>query len=97
MSKAGFIGYLLLALSVISVAIIIEKLIVLRMKKLVPKEDLRLLVDFFSRGSLADAVDLCKKRKSLLNRVVYDALRSLGAHASVDSFLSSFEVFAKRR
>jgi biopolymer transport protein ExbB len=96
-SKAGFIGYLLLLLSVISVAIIIEKLLVLRMKKLVPREDLRLLADFFSRGSLADAVELCKKRKSLLSKVVYDALRSLGAHSSVDSFISSFEVFAKRR
>ncbi len=94
--KSGIIGYILFLLSVVSVAIIIEKLLVLRLSKLVPKEDLRLIVDFLSEGSIVDAVEICKKRKSFLSSIILDALKNIG-EPTKDNFLSAFEVIAKRK
>jgi biopolymer transport protein ExbB len=96
LKKSGLIGLLLLLLSVLSVAIIIEKLIVLRLNKLVPKEELNLLVEFLSRGDVPDAVELCKRRRSFLTDVVYESIKTMGA-MSRENFLSAFEVSAKRK
>ncbi|ADY73736.1 MotA/TolQ/ExbB proton channel [Desulfurobacterium thermolithotrophum DSM 11699] len=96
LQKSGIIGYFLLFLSVISVAIIIEKFIVLRLSKLVPKEDLRLIVDFLSEGNIGDAVEFCKKRKSFLTSIVLDALKNIGKPTK-ENFLNAFEVTAKRK
>ncbi len=96
LQKSGIVGYILFFLSVISVAIIIEKLLILRLSKLVPKEDLRLVVDFLSEGSIGDAVELCKKRRSFLSSIILDALKNIG-EPTKDNFLSAFEVTAKRK
>ena len=94
--KSGIIGYILFFLSVISVAIIIEKLLILRLSKLVPKEDLRLIVDFLSEGSIGDAVELCKKRRSFLSSIILNALKNIG-EPTKENFLHAFEVTAKRK
>ncbi len=94
--KSGIIGYILFFLSVISVAIIIEKLLILRLSKLVPKEDLRLIVDFLSEGSIGDAVELCKERRSFLSSIILDALKNIG-EPTKENFLHAFEVTAKRK
>ena len=94
--KSGIVGYILFFLSVISVAIIIEKLLILRLSKLVPKEDLRLIVDFLSEGSIGDAVELCKKRRSFLSSIILNALKNVG-EPTKDNFLHAFEVTAKRK
>jgi len=94
--KAGVIGYVLLFLSVISLSIIIEKIITLRLSKLVPQEDVRLIVEFVSDGNIADAVELCKRRKSFISLVVLDALKNIG-ELNKNNFLSSFETAAKRK
>ncbi|RUM41604.1 MAG: MotA/TolQ/ExbB proton channel family protein [Desulfurobacterium sp.] len=96
LQKSGIVGYILFFLSVISVAIIIEKLLILRLSRLVPKEDLRLIVDFLSEGSIGDAVELCKKRRSFLSSIILDALKNIG-EPTKDNFLSAFEVTAKRK
>jgi len=96
LNKAGTVGYVLLFLSVISVAIIIEKLITLRLGKLIPREDLRLLVDFLSQGNIPDAVELCKRRRSFLTETVYEAIKNMGIPTR-ENFISSFEVAAKRK
>ncbi|RUM42330.1 MAG: MotA/TolQ/ExbB proton channel family protein [Desulfurobacterium sp.] len=96
LQKSGIVGYILLALSVISVTIIIEKLITLRLSRLVPKEDLRILVDFLSEGNLGDAIELCKKRKNLLTSIVLDALKNVG-EPTKENFLHAFEVTARRK
>lgn len=96
LQKSGIVGYILFFLSVISVAIIIEKLLTLRLSRLVPKEDLRLVVDFLSEGSIGDAVELCKKRRSFLSSIILDALKNIG-EPTKDNFLSAFEVTAKRK
>ncbi len=93
--KAGIIGYVLLGFSVVSLAIIIEKLVTLRISRLVPKDDLRLLVDFLSEGNVGDAVELCKKRRSLLSLIVLDALKNIG-EPTRENFLHAFEVTARR-
>ncbi len=96
LQKAGVVGYVILFLSVISVAIIIEKLLVLRLSKLLPKEDLRLIVEFLNQGNIPDAVELCKKRRSFLTEVIYEAIKNMGVPTR-ENFLSSFEVSAKRK
>ncbi|WP_457678480.1 MotA/TolQ/ExbB proton channel family protein [Thermovibrio sp.] len=94
--KAGIIGYILLLLSVISVAIIIEKLFVLRLGSLVPKEDLRLLVDLLKEGNVPDAVEFCKKRRNLLTEIVYQSIKNMG-FPTKENFLRAFEVTAKSK
>ena len=96
LQKAGVVGYVILFLSVISVAIIIEKFLVLRLSKLLPKDDLRLIVEFLSQGNIPDAVELCKKRRSFLTEVIYEAIKNMGVPTR-ENFLSSFEVSAKRK
>jgi len=96
LNKAGVVGYVLLFLSVISVAIIIEKLLTLRLGKLIPKEDLSLLVEFLSQGNIPDAVELCKRRKNVLTDIVYEAIKNMGIPTR-ENFISAFEVAAKRK
>jgi len=96
LQKSGIVGYILLVLSIISVTIIIEKLLTLRLSRLVPREDLRLLVDFLSEGSVGDAIELCKKRRNLLTSVVLDALKNIGTPTK-ENFLHAFEVTARRK
>lgn len=96
LQKAGVIGYLIFALSVIALAVVIEKFFVLRVSRLVPREDLKLLLDFLSQGNLGDAVELCKRRKSFLSMVILDTLKNLG-EPTRQNFLHAFEVSARRR
>jgi biopolymer transport protein ExbB len=96
LQKSGIIGYILLVLSIISVTIIVEKLILLRTHRIVPRDDLRLLVDFLSEGNVGDAIELCKRRKSLLAVIVLDTLKNLGT-PNKGNFLHAFEVTARRR
>jgi biopolymer transport protein ExbB len=95
LQKAGVVGYLIFALSVVALAIILEKLYVLRLRKLVPKDDLRLLVEFFGQGDIGSAVELCRKRKNLLSRIVIETVRNMGQQKK-ENFLHSFEVSARR-
>ena len=95
LQKSGVVGYLIFFLSVVALAIVIEKFITLRMRRLIPKEDLKLLLDFLRQGNLGDAVELCKRRKSFLSIVVLDAIRNLG-EPTRENFLHAFEVSARR-
>ncbi len=95
LNKSGIAGYGIFLLSVLSLAVILEKLYVLRIKKLIPKEDLRLFVEFLGRGNIGDAVELCKRRKSFLSAVVFDAIKNMGKQ-NRENFLHAFEVSARR-
>ncbi|TCK06607.1 MotA/TolQ/ExbB proton channel family protein [Phorcysia thermohydrogeniphila] len=96
LQKSGIVGYILLLLSIISLTIIIEKAITLRLSRLVPREDLRLLVDFLSEGNVGNAIELCKKRRNLLTSIVLDALKNVGTPTK-ENFLHAFEVTARRK
>jgi|OM-RGC.v1.015053894 biopolymer transport protein ExbB len=96
-SEAGIVGYILLFLSVVSLAVIIQKLITLRLSKLIPKEDFKLLADFIRRGSLGDAVELCKRRKNLLTEVVHETFKHVALNPTRETFLSAFEVSARKK
>lgn len=96
LQKAGVVGYLIFAVSVVALAVIIEKLITLRMNRLIPKDDLKLLLDFLRQGNLGDAVELCKRRKSFLSLIILDTIKNLG-EPTRENFLHAFEVSARRR
>jgi len=96
LQKSGIIGYLIFGVSVVALAVVIEKLITLRINRLIPKEDLKLLLDFLRQGNLGDAVELCKRRRSFLSLVVLDTLKNLG-EPTRENFLHAFEVSARRR
>ena len=96
LQKSGIVGYAIFFLSVLALAVVIEKLLTLRLKRLIPKEDLKLLLDFFRQGNLGDAVELCKRRKSFLSLIVLDTIKNLG-EPTKENFLHAFEVSARRR
>ncbi len=96
LQKSGIVGYLIFAVSVVALAIIIEKLITLRINRLIPKDDLKLLLDFLRQGNLGDAVELCKRRKSFLSLIILDTIKNLG-EPTRENFLHAFEVSARRR
>ncbi len=96
LQKSGIVGYIIFGLSVLAFAVVIEKFLTLRIKKLIPREDLKLLLDFLRQGNVGDAVELCKRRKSFLSMVVLDTIKNLG-EPTRENFLHAFEVSAKRR
>jgi biopolymer transport protein ExbB len=94
--KSGVVGYTLLGLSVISTAIIIEKMFTLRISKLIPPDDVRLIVEFISDGNIADAVEVCKRKRGFISSIVLETLRNIGTPTK-ENFLSSFEVAARKK
>ncbi len=96
LNKSGAVGYLLLLLSVIALAITIEKLFILRVSRIVPKSQVRLIVDFLSSGSVGDAIEVCKRNRNPFSDIIIDTLKNIG-EMTKKNFLSAFEVTAKRK
>ena len=95
-NKSGLIGYLILGMSVVSLAIILEKVFTLRLSRIIPEDDLRMLVDFLSGGSYSDAIELCRKRKSAVLKVFLETVRTVGERPRKKEFLGAYEIFAKK-
>ncbi len=96
LQKSGIVGYLILLLSVISVAVIIEKLIVLRSSSLLPQNEVNAFSELFSKGKVADVVELCKSRKSFFSQLIYETVKVM-VFFSKDTFIKAYEVSAKKK
>ena len=96
LNKSGIVGYLLLTLSIISLAIVFEKLMILRLSRIVPKSEVKLIVDFLSNGNVGDAIEVCKRNKNPFSEIIIDTLRNIGDMRK-ENFLNAFEVTAKRK
>ena len=76
--NAGPIGYIILALSVVSLALIIENFMTIKRDKLAPPDLIDELEALFDGENFQDAVELCEQEKNYLTNVVGAGLGKLG-------------------
>ena len=76
--KAGVIGYLIMLLSIVALALIIENIMTIKREKLAPVESLDELEALFDGENFQDAVELCEIEKNYLTNVVGAGLSKLG-------------------
>lgn len=76
--KAGPIGYLIMLMSVVAVALIIENFMTIKREKLAPPDLLDELEALFDGENFQDAVELCEEEKNYLSNVVGAGLSKLG-------------------
>ena len=76
--NAGIIGYVIVALSVVSLALIIENFVSIKRDKLAPPDIIDELEAFFEEENFQDAMDLCESERVYLTNVVQSGLAKLG-------------------
>lgn len=76
--NAGPIGYLILLLSVVSLALVIENFMTIKRDKLAPPDLIDELEALFDGENFQDAVELCEQEKNYLTNVVGAGLGKLG-------------------
>ena len=67
--KGGIVMYPIILLSVISLAVFIERLVALRKEKFVPKAFKEQLVNLLKKKNMSEAVEVCKSNNSALARI----------------------------
>jgi biopolymer transport protein ExbB len=77
-AKAGLIGYLIMVLSIVALALIAENFMNIKRDKLAPMETLDELEALFDGENFQDAVELCEIEKNYLTNVVGAGLSKLG-------------------
>src|SRR5690606_1926277 len=86
-ANAGVIGYIIVALSVVSVALIIENFVSIKRDKLAPPDIIDELEALFEEENFQEAMDLCENERTYLTNVVQAGLSKLGH--SFDTIQSS--------
>ncbi len=76
--NAGVIGYLIIGLSIVSLALIIENFMTIKRDKLAPPDLIDELEALFDGENFQDAVELCEQEKNYLTNVVGAGLAKLG-------------------
>lgn len=77
LSKGGVLMYPILLLSVLSLAVFLERVFSLRKEKYVPKGFIYSLGQLLKEGKTADALELSKNDKSPVARITADVLSNL--------------------
>jgi len=77
---AGLIGYVIIGMSVVSLALIIENFMSLKREKLAPPEMVDELNALFEEENWQQAAELCDQEKTYLTRVVGAGLSKMGHH-----------------
>ncbi|MFO1052854.1 MAG: MotA/TolQ/ExbB proton channel family protein [Planctomycetota bacterium] len=77
-ANAGFIGYCIVALSIVSVALIIENFVSIKREKLAPPDAIDELEALFEEEQFQEAMDLCESDRNYLTNVVQAGLSKLG-------------------
>ncbi len=76
--NAGIIGYLIIVMSVVALAMVIENFMTIQRAKLAPPAVLDELESLFEGDSFQEAVELCERDKNYLTNVVGAGLSKLG-------------------
>lgn len=76
--NAGLIGYVIIAMSIVAVALIIENFMSIKREKLAPPDLLDDLEALFDGENFQEAVELCEQDKNYLTNVVGAGLSKLG-------------------
>ncbi len=75
--NAGVIGYVIVALSIVSVALIIENFVSIKRDKLAPPELIDELEALFDEEQFQEAADLCESERTYLTNIVHAGLTKL--------------------
>ena len=76
--NAGLIGYIIVLLSVVALALIIENFMTIKREKLAPPDLLDELEALFDAENFQEAVELCEQEKNYLTNCVGAGLSKLG-------------------
>ncbi len=76
--NAGLVGYLIILMSIVALALIIENFMTIKREKLAPPDLLDELEALFDGESFQEAVELCEQEKNYLTNVVGAGLSKLG-------------------
>jgi len=76
--NAGIIGYVIVLMSIVALALIIENFMTIKREKLAPPDILDELEALFDGESFQEAVELCEQEKNYLTNVVGAGLAKLG-------------------
>ncbi|MBX3461756.1 MAG: MotA/TolQ/ExbB proton channel family protein [Planctomycetes bacterium] len=76
--NAGLIGYLIIVMSVVALALIIENFMTIKREKLAPPDLLGELEALFDGENFQEAVELCEQEKNYLTNCVGAGLSKLG-------------------
>ena len=79
LNKGGFIGWIIMALSPVALALIIEHSVTLRRDKMCPPELVNELNDYFNEEQYEEALELCNVERNFLTNVVRAGLSRLDA------------------
>lgn len=77
-ANAGVIGWIIVVLSVVSVALIIENFVSIKRDKLAPPDVINELEALFDEENFQEAMDLCEQEHMYLTNVVQSGLAKLG-------------------
>ncbi len=77
-NNAGLIGYLIIVISVVALALIIENFMTIKREKLAPPDVIDDLEALFDGENFQEAVELCEQDKNYLTNVVGAGLSKLG-------------------
>jgi biopolymer transport protein ExbB len=77
-ANAGTIGYVIVALSIVAVALIIENFVSIKRDKLAPPDVIDELEALFEAEQFQEAMDLCESDHNYLTNVVQAGLSKLG-------------------
>lgn len=76
--NAGLIGYLIIVMSVVALALIIENFVSIKREKLAPPDLIGELEALFDAENFQEAVELCEQEKNYLTNCVGAGLSKLG-------------------
>lgn len=75
---SGFIGWVLIAFSIVALAVVIENLVSLRRDKLAPPELIDEVQSLFDEGRYQEAMELCETEQHFFGRVCSAGIAKIG-------------------
>lgn len=87
--KGGVVGYLIIVVSVISLALIIDYLVTIRRARILPEQDVAMLRRLIDEDNLDQLDALDKRSSSYLTRVTVAGLREV--HLGYDAMIKAME------
>lgn len=75
---SGFIGWVIIGLSVVTLAVVIENIVTLNREKLAPPELIDEIQSLFDEGQFQEAMELCENEPNFFTRVCAAGIAKIG-------------------
>jgi biopolymer transport protein ExbB len=75
---SGFIGWVIIGLSVVTLAVVIENIVTLNREKLAPPELIDEIQSLFDEGQFQEAMELCENEPNFFTRVCAAGISKIG-------------------